>query len=100
MMLDIDERVQHGLEMTAADLMIKPLCEAFEVHIRRIHVLVELHARFLTDVARRYRHRLDTQLMACLRHIDRIFQKNDQIVVGEGYTAVPEMARSLRDPFW
>jgi hypothetical protein len=90
----IDERLQHRLEMGPGDLMIEPLGEGFEVHIGGIHIPEELGPGFVADIACRHRYGLNASFTTGLCHINRIFVKDDRIVIGVGHAPTTEFRRS------
>src|SRR6187401_644097 len=48
--LQIRQCVEHGLEITFADLPVEVLRKRFEIHVGRVHVLVEFAPRCFTDL--------------------------------------------------
>ncbi len=99
LLLQVDQRVQHGLEVRLRELPVEILGERLEVHVRRIHVPVELAPRLLAHVAGRDGHRLDAALVAGLGHVDGVLVEDHRIVVGEGDAAAAEPLRRLGQPF-
>jgi hypothetical protein len=62
--LQVGERLEHGLEVASARTGVEALGEALQVDVRRVDVLVELDPRLRAYVARRDRDRLDPTLAA------------------------------------
>src|SRR5207245_7020504 len=51
------------------------------------------------DVAGGHRDRADAAIVAGLRHVDRVFQEDGRVVVGERDAAAAELLRPARDLF-
>jgi hypothetical protein len=83
--------------MGPRDPKVEVLRERFEVHIRRVHVAVELEPRRGANVAGCDRHRPDALLATRLRDIDGILVKDDRIVVGEGDARTAQRLRGQGD---
>ena len=83
-MLEVLKCLEHRSELARAKIFVKTLCKTFEVDVGGIHVAKELDPRLRRDIARAYRHRLNSPLAAGLRHVHRIFKKDHGIVVGKG----------------
>ena len=93
---DVLERFQHRREMAAADLVIETIGERLEIDVGRVHRLEEFGARFRIDVTGRYGHRLDAALATGGRHVDRILEEDDRVVVRVGDAAATEFSGGLR----
>src|SRR5579885_3077436 len=85
--------------MSPRDLVIEALGKALEVDVGRVHVAVQLDARFGTDVAGGHRDRLDAAFAAGVGDVDRVFQKDRRVVVGEGDAAAAELLGGFGDGF-
>jgi hypothetical protein len=59
-------------------------------------MLEELGARLLADISGAHRHGLDASLAARLGHVDRIFQEDHRIIVGERDRAAAALHGRLR----
>ncbi len=64
--------------------MVEIIGEGFQIDIRGIHVLVEVGSSFGGDVPRSDGYGSDALLVARLRDINRVFCKDDGIVVSKG----------------
>ena len=82
-MLEVFEGLKHGSELARTEILVEAFGEAFEVNVGSVHVPKELDPRLWQNVARAHRHGLDLSLVAGLRHVDCIFEKDYRIVVGE-----------------
>src|SRR5687767_3678378 len=71
------------------------LREAFQVDVGRIHVPEELNPWLLAKIAGTYRDGLDASLAARLGHVDRIFQEDHRIIIGERDRAAAALRRRL-----
>ncbi len=76
--------------MRAGLLDIELVGERFQVHIRRIHLGVEILARLGVHVACRHRHRFDATVVAGIGYIHRILGEDHRVVVGEGHALAPQ----------
>ena len=79
--------------MPAAEPPVEALGKRLEVHIGRIEVMIQLGARFGAHVAGGDRDGTHAPLATGSRHIDRVLEKDDRIVVGERDTSTPELER-------
>src|SRR6476620_10936193 len=77
--------------------MVELFRERLQVHVRRVHILVKLGPRIRRDIAGCYGYAADVEFVARLRDVDRIFRKNDRVVVGEGNGAAAQSARRACD---
>ena len=96
-MFDVDERVEHGVKRARAKLLVEALGERLEIDIGGVHRGEELWSRKLADVARGHRDSLQPDFPAGSRNIDRIFEKDHRIVVGERHRAGARRASGLGD---
>ena len=87
LVLQVNERIQYRLQMRTAELHVELVGEPLEVHVRRVHLGVELASRCGADVAGGDRDRLDAARMAGVSRVHRIFRENHRIVVREGNAA-------------
>ena len=71
-------------------LLVEPVGERLEIDVGRIYVAVELLPRVRAYLAGRYGHGLDTLLATGLGDVDRVFQKDDRVIVREGNAPAPE----------
>ena len=94
-MLQIDQRIEHGLQVTETDFPIEPLRERLQVDIGRIHRPVEFCARLRADFACSDSDRFDSHFPASLRHVNRVLHKDHRVVVREGDTAATQCVRCL-----
>src|SRR5271168_245581 len=83
-MLEVLERLEDGSKLARAEILVKTLCETFKVNVGSIHVPKELNPWLRRDIARAYRHCLDSPLAAGLRDVHRIFEKDHGIILSEG----------------
>jgi hypothetical protein len=91
--LEIEKSVQHRLEMPATDLPVEIVGKGLEIHVRSIHVAVELRPRLGADLGRCHRHREHPPLTTGLGNVDGVLVEDDRIVVGKGDTAAAEALR-------
>src|SRR5947208_1524177 len=78
LVLEVDERVEHRLEMAGAGVAVELLGEALEVDIGGVHVRVELRSWIGANLPCCDRHRLDAALVAGLGHIDGVLMEDDR----------------------
>ena len=94
---EVLERVQHGGQLAAADVVVEVLRETLEVDVRGVHVGEELDPRLGADVAGRDGHRLDAELVARVGDVHGVLREDHGVVVGEGHRAAPEPVGRRRD---
>ena len=94
---DVAQGLQHGLQVAAADTPVEALGEGLEVDVGGVHAPVELGPRLPVHVASRDRDGFDAPLPARLCHVDRVFMKDDRVVVREGDAATAQPSGSVRD---
>ncbi len=82
---DVGERVEHGRKMRTGELHVELVGEALEVHVRRIHLRVELAPRLGRDVARGHRDGAHPRFAAGICGVHRVLGEDHRIVVGEGH---------------
>ena len=98
LVLEIDQRVEHGLERARAELLVEALGERLEVDVGGVHVAVELGARLGAHVAGRDGDVREPARAAGVGHVDRVFQEDDRVVVGVGDRAAAAPLGRERDP--
>src|SRR6267378_4766790 len=79
--------------MGTADRPVEILGERLQIDIRGIHVGEEFPARFGRDIAGGHRYGGKAGGLAGLGSVDRVFQKDQRIVVGERHRAASEPHR-------
>ena len=84
-MADVDECVEHGLQIASAEVLVKGLGKAFQIYIGGIHLRVKRAARRFMHVARGHGHAVDANGAAGIGHVHRVFGKYHRVVVGEGH---------------
>ncbi|MNE03700.1 hypothetical protein D3C80_962110 [compost metagenome] len=89
----IDQGIQHRLQMRAGELEIEVVGEGLEVDIRRVHHREEFAARFGVYVAGGHRHRANAAFAAGDGRIDGVFGEDHRIVVGEGHAGTARILR-------
>src|SRR5262249_19474558 len=94
---EVDQRLQHRLQVRGADVVVELLGEPLEVHVGGVDVAVELRARLGTDLAGGDRHGPDAPLPAGPGHVDGVLVEDDRVVVGEGHAAAAELFRRAGD---
>ena len=80
---EVAQRVEHRLQVRAAELEVELVGERLEVDVRRVHLRVELAARLGVDVAGRHRDRLHAARMAGVGDVHRVLGEDHRVVVGE-----------------
>ena len=93
----VDERVEHRLQVPQAQLPVEVLGEALQVDVRGVHEPVHLRARLRADVAGRHRHGPQAARAAGAGHVHRVLQEDHRVVVGEGDAAAAQVERRLGD---
>ena len=93
---EVEQGVEHGAELATADLAVEALGECLEIDVGGVHVTVEVAPWLGADVAGGHRHRLDAELVAGLRGVDRVLEENGGVVVGERHAAAAEPRRGAR----
>ena len=96
LVLHVDERFQHRLQVRVADLVIKIFGKALQVDVCRIHVAVKLAARLGANKACGYRNAPDAARVASDRSIGCVFMKDRRINVRRrrwGIRAAPPSAQ-------
>ena len=78
------KRFQHGLQMRQRDSAVKFLGEGFQVHVRGVHVIVDIVKGFARDVAVGDHHRAQPGFLRGVANIDHVLAPNRRLVVGEG----------------
>lgn len=99
LLFEIDERVEHRLQVRVSDLRIELFGKPLQVDIGGIHMLKELWPSLLANVARGDRYTLNAKLLAGDCRIDGIFSPDDGIVVGEGNALAAELMGSAGNCF-
>ena len=79
--------------MAAADRPVEILGERLQIDIRGIQVGEEFPARFGRDIAGGHRHGGKAGGVAGLGSVDRVFEKDHRIVVGERHRAATQLHR-------
>ena len=95
--LEVLERVEHGLQMRAGHLPVEILGEGLEVHVGRVHVLVKLAPWLVAHVACGDRHGFNAEFAAGLGDINRILHEDRRIVIGISHAAAIEFLGRARD---
>ena len=95
----VDERLEHGLELREAEPVIELLSETLEVHVGGVHVSVEFGPRIRSEVARGHGNSRDAELAACIGGVDGVFGEDDGVVVGERDRPAPQAQRGPGDLF-
>ena len=75
--------LEHGVKRTGAKLFVEAFRERLEIDISGVHRGKELWSGKLADVAGGHRDSPQPDFPAGCRNIDRIFEKDHRIVVGE-----------------
>jgi len=96
-MLEVFKRVEHRREVRAGELPVELLGEALQVHVGRIHILVELAPWGVAHVAGGHGHRLDAVFAAGLGDVDGVLHEDHRVVVGVGDAAAAEFLGRARD---
>ena len=99
-MSNVFERVENSRQTGGAEPVIEIFGKAFEIDVCRIHVTEKLDARLRRDVSGRHRHGLDADRMTGLSHIDRVFEKDHGIVVGERDRTTSSLLRCACKRLW
>ncbi len=94
------EGVEHRSERTGACPVIELLCETLEIDVRSVHVGVELSAWFGIHVPGGDSDRADPPLPGRVSDVDRVFVKDDRIVVGEGDARRAKFVSDPRHLLW
>ena len=94
--LQIDQSIQHRLQVRIGDLLIKLFGKRFQVDVGSIHIRKELAPRFGTDVSGGHCDRLNAQFMTGARGVDRILSPNDWIVIRESNAGATQFAGRAR----
>src|SRR6266853_1450495 len=97
LVVEIDERVEHRLQVRAAYLDIELVGEALQVHVGRVHLGVEVATRLDSYVARRHRDRLNAEIVAGIGGIHRVLGENHRVVVGKRDALAAGAPCRLRD---
>ena len=82
-MLQVLQRVEHGPQLRETKPMIKLICKRLQIDIGRIHVPVKFGTRIVSDVTSRNRHSFNIACATRLGYVDRIFGKDDGIIVSK-----------------
>ena len=94
---EVDQRIEHRLQAAAADLPVEVVGEALQVHVRRVHLRVELASRCLVDVPRRDGDRPYVLRAAGVGDVHRVLGEDHRVVVGERDRLAAELYRSRGD---
>ena len=94
---EVLERVEHVVEVRAADVVVEVLGEGLEIDVRRVHVREHLRSRLRAHVARRDGDRLDAAFVARVGDVGGVLEEDDRVVVGERDAARPELGCSAGD---
>jgi hypothetical protein len=89
----VTQRVEHRLQVCAADLPVEALGERFQVDVDGIHTAEKFIARVLGDITGRDGHVLDAAFVAGGSHVDCVLQEDHRIVVGISDAAAAAVGR-------
>ena len=97
LVLEINECVEHAGKLAGAEIFVEMLGKPFEIDVGRVHAAEKLAPRLRADVAGTYRYGLDAAFPAGLRDVNRVFKKNNGIIVSKRDRAAASRHRGMRD---
>ncbi len=83
LMLQVFQGLEHWPEFGRTKVLVEALGKALQVDVGGVDVAEEIYPRLFADITRADCHRFDVPLAACLGHVDRVFQEDHRVVVGE-----------------
>jgi hypothetical protein len=95
--LEVEQGVQHGLEVGEAELVVEALGEGLQVDVGCVHAGEEFRPGFGGDVARRDRHGPQARPAALAGRVQGILGPGHGVVVGEGHASAAQAQGGLGD---